>query len=1166
MKSIRIGNDIRIEWPLKLSGNIEKLEDLDLCVEVVPSKEIIDYNNYDDKPGMKVETCTVMLNGGKCKVSSRDALKAWHDRKRPEMSPIILPFTISENKIIAIWKAGDQYSVGEYDIIVYSKKNDIGQTVADQCRFVRLVAHSAQADAPADSDVEAIITLQPLTLELSGLSAYDIAVAEGFEGTRKEWLDSLKSERLGGYKSVESIDELPQEGEGNIGYIVGTRLYLYVGAGGDTLNGKYKDAGEFKGPAGADGMSAYEVAVEKGFAGTVDDWLKSLQGANGENGTSPIIRIYGNRFEQSTDNGKTWSALSDRFDNRLYIKGYVNSVGKLPKNALMGDIYGVGPIYMDGDNEHTKPYYQIYVNTVSSWNKNYTITKVYQGDIELPQSAEEGIIILIKKSTDNYLVYKYINGSWNLLANLAERYVQKDDIINRGDNIYALVQSEVGNQYDLYERFVSWQNFGTYNSISAGIVQKLGDGENVVMSQKGVKNAIINKIDLSAIDLDRDTILKITGALLPARYVVTQSGKNVGSMVCFSDNMGHVVTQVLTTHYTLPLNGSTHSDEKIFTYWRNCHLLSGGSITTPVGSWGEWALLVEPITDADIDEIIPPTHYEGGEDEGAGGGSIDAGQISELKAMIDQNTADIAELQANGSKSVGNYILISVTGKSDSGDARNTRIVSKEQLTAIQDYVDKLEAKYPSQYQFNGTYIVREYNTTSTYLDMIYNKMQIYHVGTYYRMTITAQDINMSPSADTGKGRMIIKGIEFAFDTQNMPDNLTTYVKEAQCDVISVPEQELAQDGDMKYKNVYKVLTNDGTYKEISDLLGVDLITNGNGDKFLADNGQYVEMHLPTYTLIVISNPGAQIKINGVVQSRISVTKGTEVTIEVSLYGYYSKTEKITVNENITKEILLEKLPDLSINREELEDMKVYKIWAKQESGKVKFDTTNAETIKSFLTDINAGNIALLYMTQPMPSEASAKDYVQMMLMSFNATQFTAIGYYQTEEIVEVGSISQYLVTVKSDNNNGYTATYSTITANLKPLDLNTAYNIPLQFRTSISSLRLSEMSSSDLEEFISEYNNLDEMIPKGKCYLTITKVDNIGGSPTEVPFDIYPDVYNKKNIGGSGVILHGISRNADTHGRRLELEITGDTGSSRYYTISKCRYVDNSGSPTGRQ
>lgn len=872
MKSIRIGNDIRIEWPLKLSGDIEKLEDLDLCVEVVPSKEIIDYNNYDDKPGIKVETCTVMLNGGKCKIPSRDALKAWHDRKRPEMSPIILPFTISENKIIAIWKAGDQYSVGEYDIIVYSKKNDIGQAVADQCRFVRLVAHSAQADAPADSDVEAIITLQPLTLELSGLSAYDIAVAEGFEGTRKEWLDSLR---------------------------------------------------------------------------------------------------------------------------------------------------------------------------------------------------------------------------------------------------------------------------------------------------------LLEKINLSDLNFDISKIGQIILGNVPSSFIVTSNNKNVGKLDCFSDDMGHMFTQVFTTHYMLPFSQNTHTDEKIFTYFRSYHI-SGGTSTIPTGTWGEWKLLVESLTDADIDEIIPPTddtegEEQGGEDEGAGG--IDAGQISELKAMIDQNTADIAELQANGSKSVGNYILISVTGKSDSGDARNTRIVGKEQLTAIQDYVDKLEAKYPSQYQFNGTYIVREYNTISTYLDMIYNKMQIYHVGTYYRMTLTAQDINMSASADTGKGRMIIKGIEFAFDTQNMPDNLITYVKEAQCDVISVPEQELAQDGDMKYKNVYKVLANDGTYKKISDLLGIELITNGNGDKFLADNGQYIAIQsggteVQNVTLTINATPAeATVKLNNVEQKTISVEKGTQVNIEVTYEGYKSYAETITVNEDTTKEIILEPL----INKEEL-DMNVYKIWANQQSGAVKFGTTDTETIKAFLADINAGNLALLYMTQPMPSEPTVKDYVQMMLMSYNSTQFTAIGYYQSEEIFEVGSISQYLVTVKSDGNNGYTATYSTITANLKPLNLNTAYNIPLQYRTAInyyssrSEYNLADMDARGLEDFISNYNNVEEMIPKGKCYLTITKVDDLGGSPTEVPFDIYPDIYKKTNIGGSGVILHGISRNADTQGRRLELEISGDASS--YFTITKCRYVDNSDSP----
>lgn len=49
MKSIRIGNDIRIEWPIVLSGDVSKLQDLDLTVEVRPSAKIIDTHNYADE-------------------------------------------------------------------------------------------------------------------------------------------------------------------------------------------------------------------------------------------------------------------------------------------------------------------------------------------------------------------------------------------------------------------------------------------------------------------------------------------------------------------------------------------------------------------------------------------------------------------------------------------------------------------------------------------------------------------------------------------------------------------------------------------------------------------------------------------------------------------------------------------------------------------------------------------------------------------------------------------------------------------------------------------------------------------------------------------------------------------------------------------------------------
>lgn len=64
-----------------------------------------------------------------------------------------------------------------------------------------------------------------------------------------------------------------------------------------------------------------------------------------------------------------------------------------------------------------------------------------------------------------------------------------------------------------------------------------------------IEDEILNKIELSAIDLDSDTIIKISGAQIPARYIVTQNGRNVGTLTCFSDNMG--THGVADTDYTL---------------------------------------------------------------------------------------------------------------------------------------------------------------------------------------------------------------------------------------------------------------------------------------------------------------------------------------------------------------------------------------------------------------------------------------------------------------------------------------------------------------------------------------------------------------------------------------------------------------------------------------
>lgn len=137
------------------------------------------------------------------------------------------------------------------------------------------------------------------------------------------------------------------------------------------------------------------------------------------------------------------------------------------------------------------------------------------------------------------------------------------------------------------------------------IVQELGTSENAVMSQKAVTDAILNKIDLSAIDFDAQTIAKLALATIPTRYNVIRSNKSVGIMEVFSDNIGHMVTEVFDTHYIVENGALTdrHSDDKAFRYMRSYHLVEGGTSDIPVGTWGEWKQVYSSDDQKDVDAL-----------------------------------------------------------------------------------------------------------------------------------------------------------------------------------------------------------------------------------------------------------------------------------------------------------------------------------------------------------------------------------------------------------------------------------------------------------------------------------------------------------------------------------------------------------------------------------
>ena len=141
-----------------------------------------------------------------------------------------------------------------------------------------------------------------------GDSAYQLAVEAGFVGTEAEWLVSLKGEQgdsayqvwldagntgdqaaffasLKGAKGdaaaafeiidqLSNVSELPRPGKPEEAYYVGKDLYVWF-----TLKDDYENLGSL------DGASAYQIWLSNGNTGTEAQFLASLKGTNGTNGT-----------------------------------------------------------------------------------------------------------------------------------------------------------------------------------------------------------------------------------------------------------------------------------------------------------------------------------------------------------------------------------------------------------------------------------------------------------------------------------------------------------------------------------------------------------------------------------------------------------------------------------------------------------------------------------------------------------------------------------------------------------------------------------------------------------------------------------------------------------------------------------------------------------------
>ena len=121
----------------------------------------------------------------------------------------------------------------------------------------------------------------------TGLSAYELAVQDGYQGTLQEWLKSL-----GGADAYEVAK--------SAGYTGSREEWL------KTLIGET-------------GLSAYELAKSEGYEGSLTEWLAFLKGEKGDKGDSAYASYRATTTDSTPMTEKQWANANDFFYQFLFL-------------------------------------------------------------------------------------------------------------------------------------------------------------------------------------------------------------------------------------------------------------------------------------------------------------------------------------------------------------------------------------------------------------------------------------------------------------------------------------------------------------------------------------------------------------------------------------------------------------------------------------------------------------------------------------------------------------------------------------------------------------------------------------------------------------------------------------------------------------------------------
>lgn len=146
------------------------------------------------------------------------------------------------------------------------------------------------------------------------------------------------------------------------------------------------------------------------------------------------------RIQSSTDEGKTWTNMSNDFTNNLHISRYIGVNESLPTSGIAeGTIYAKGPYYDEGDTLNDNPIYRLWVyawkdNTLA-WQDNGEFQSIAAGVVQdtgnsetevMSQKAVTEEMWSMDKHISNVLSKEGIKNSLPLVDTLQNHYVRHD--------------------------------------------------------------------------------------------------------------------------------------------------------------------------------------------------------------------------------------------------------------------------------------------------------------------------------------------------------------------------------------------------------------------------------------------------------------------------------------------------------------------------------------------------------------------------------------------------------------------------------------------------------------------------------------------------------------------------------------------------------------------